>query len=409
MVSAWRSVSALPPWVRALLLGQFVNAAGALAWVYLTLYLVQSRHLAPGHAGLLTGVNGAGIIAGNLVAGWIGDRLGSRRTLVGGLVGWAVCCAVVPVTPVAVLAPLLLLAGTLGGFARPLMIAVVLGALPSEQRRTAAALWRVAFNAGAIVGPPLGALAASWNFGVIFVIDGVTSLLLAAAVLRWAQADPQVRRGRATHRADSVVRTLRDRPFVLVVLLSVIAVDTSYRQLYVGLPLQLRHLHAPTVVYGLTITANCVLIVLGEVWVAVRMGGHAPRRVITAGYVLVGVSWLLFGVVPNVAGAFLLVAVISAGEMLYKPTATAAVADAAPKGYEARYQSLYAGASVSGTVLAPPLGGALIGHPTVLWFGSGIVPIAAAIALARQRVRVRGEDAVSETNPTLDPDGRLRT
>jgi MFS family permease len=393
VVSVWRSVRALPPWVRALLVGQFVNAAGALAWVYLTLYLVQNRHLAPGHAGLLTGVNGAGIIAGNLVAGWIGDRLGSRRTLVGGLIGWAVCCAAVPVTPVVVLAPLLLAAGTLGGFARPLMIAVVLGALPSERRRTAAALWRVAFNAGAIVGPPLGALAASWNFGVIFVIDGATSLILAAAVLRWAEPDQPTRRVAGAARPASVARTLRRRPFVLAVLLSVVAVDTCYRQLYVGLPLQLHHLHAPTVVYGLTVTVNCVLIVLGEVWIAVRMTGHSAAKVIGAGYALVGLSWLLFGAMPSVAGAFLLVAVISAGEMLYKPTATAAVADAAPSGYEARYQSLYAGASVSGTVLAPPIGGALIAHPAALWVGSGLLPIAAALVLSRQSAVPAGSSA----------------
>jgi MFS family permease len=398
VISAWRSLLALPPWVRALLAGQFVNAAGALAWVYLTLYLVQSRHLAPSHAGLLTGVNGAGIIAGNFVAGWIADRVGARRTLVFGLLGWAVCCAVVPVMPVLGLAPLLLVAGTLGGFARPLMLAVVLGALPSEQRRTAAALWRVAFNAGAVVGPPLGALAASWHFGVIFVIDGVTSVVLAAAVLRWARRDQNVPRRRSGPRPESVLRTLRARPFVLAVLLSVVAVDTSYRQLYVGLPLQLRHLHAPTVVYGLTVTANCVLIVLGEVWLAVRMAGHSPGRVISLGYALVGASWLLFGIAPTVWGAFVLVAVISAGEMLYKPTATAAVADAAPRGYEARYQSLYAGASVSGTVLAPPIGGALTAHPAVLWFGSGFVPIVMALGLARRR-----EPALRDDRTTPQP------
>jgi len=368
-----------------LLIGQFVNAAGALAWVYLTLYLVQNRHLSPGHAGLLTGVNGAGIIAGNLVAGWIGDRLGARRTLIGGLIGWAVSCAVVPLTPVSVLAPVLLIAGTLGGFARPLMSAVVLGALPTEQRRTAAALWRVAFNAGAIVGPPLGALAASWNFGLIFLADGVTSLVLAAAVLRWTKPDAPVRRVRAESRPDSVLTTLRQRPFVLAVLLSVVVVDTCYRQLYVGLPLQLRHLHAPTVVYGLTVTANCIVIVVGEVWAAVRMSGQAPGKVISLGYGLVGTSWLLFGLTPSVVGAFLLVAVISLGEMLYKPTATAAVADEAPSGYEARYQSLYAGASVSGTVIAPPLGGALIAHSSVLWIVSGVLPLIMALSLSRVR------------------------
>lgn len=396
MLKAPQSVSALPLWVRVLLAGQFVNAAGALAWVYLTLYLVQSRHLGAGDAGLLTGLNGVGVIAGNFVAGWIGDRWGSRRTLVSGLVGWAACCAVVPVTPIVVLAPLLLVAGLLGGFARPLMMAVVLGALPVEQRRVAASLWRVAFNAGAIVGPPLGALAASWNFGIIFVVDGVSSLILAAAVISWVPHSPPLPRPVSGQRPESVGRTLLRRPLALAVLLTVVVVDSSYRQLYVGLPLHLRHIHAPTLVYGLTITANCVVIVVGEVWVAVRMAGHPPQRVIGLGYALTGVSWLLFAVIPNVAGAFVLVAVISVGEMLYKPTATAAVADDAPQGYEARYQSLYAGASIAGTVIAPPIGGVLIGHGSILWIASGVLPIVCAWVLVRQ---ARVVPRVSSSSP----------
>ena len=387
----WQSVRSLPGWLRALLIGQFVNAAGALAWVYLTLYLVSSRHLPATHAGVLTGINGAGVIAGNFVAGWIGDRVGARRTLVAGLLGWAVCSAVVPVTPVAALPPLLLVAGTLGGFPRPLMLAVALGAVPADQRRTAAALYRVAFNAGAIIGPPLGALAASWTFAAVFVTDAVSSAVLAVAVLRWAPPD----RARASRppgpRPDSVFRTLRARPLALAVLLTVVVVDTSYRQLYVGVPLELHRLGAPTVVYGLTVTANCVIIVAAEVWMSLRMAGHAPGRVIALGYAFVGASWLIFAGRPAVASAFVLVAVISVGEMLYKPTATAAVADAAPAGYEARYQSLYAGASISGSVIAPPVGGALFGaHPLVLWLGSGLLPIAAAVLIAAPRLRAPG-------------------
>jgi MFS family permease len=321
------------------------------------------------------------------VAGWIGDRVGARRTLVAGLIGWAACSAAVPLTPVDVLPPLLLVAGTLGGFPRPLMLAVALGAVPGDQRRTAAALYRVAFNAGSIIGPPLGALAAAWNFGAVFVTDAVSSLVLGVVVVRFAPPD-RPRQRRPDHRPESVLRTLRRRPLALAVLFTVVAVDTSYRQLYVGLPLELHRLHAPTIVYGLTVTANCVIIVLAEVWMALRLAGHAPGRVIALGYGCVGASWLIFAGQPAVASAFVLVAVISVGEMLYKPTATAAVADAAPPGYEARYQSLYAGASISGTVIAPPIGGVLFAaHPLALWLGSGLLPIAAAAVFMAPRLR----------------------
>jgi MFS family permease len=381
VLSVWRSVRALPGWLQVLLLGQFVNAAGALAWVYLTLYLVTARDLSTGTAGLLTGVNGLGLIIGNFGGGALGDRFGLRRSLVTGLLGWAITCALVPATPVGLLAPLLLVAGALGGVSRPLMSAVVLRELPVQQRRTGAALWRVAFNAGAIIGPPLGGLAAGRDFWVVFAADAASSVVLAVVVLMAAPGDE--RRAAAPHSGrGSVLRHVRADRLVLAVLVGAAVVDTCYRQLYVGLPLELHHLGAPAWVYGLTVTLNCVVIVLGEVWLALRMAHRSTISVIAAGYVLVGLSWLLFGAHPAVWSAMAMVVVISIGEMLYKPTATAAVADAAPAGFEGRYQSLYAGASITGTVLGPAIGGALYGlHPTWLWLGAGVVPIAAAVAL----------------------------
>ncbi len=77
------------------------------------------------------------------------------------------------------------------------------------------------------------------------------------------------------------------------------------------------------------------------------------------------------------AGATVAIVVITAGEMLYKPTATAHVADAAPAGMVGRYSSLYAAASISGMFLAPALGGSAYEHAPGLLF-----PVAAALALA---------------------------
>ena len=49
--------------------------------------------------------------------------------------------------------------------------------------------------------------------------------------------------------------------------------------------------------------------------------------------------------------------VLTAGEILYKTTATAHVLDAAPDHLVGQYQGLYTGAATSGTMLAAPLGG----------------------------------------------------
>ena len=81
------------------------------------------------------------------------------------------------------------------------------------------------------------------------------------------------------------------------------------------------------------------------------------------------------------------VLVISVGEMLYKPTATAHAADLAPAGMEGRYQSLYASASIGGMLLSPLLGTAVYGAlPWAVWPSAGLVALGAASALGRHKV-----------------------
>jgi MFS family permease len=80
--------------------------------------------------------------------------------------------------------------------------------------------------------------------------------------------------------------------------------------------------------------------------------------------------------------AFLAVLVITGGEMLYKPTATAHAADLAPEGMEGRYQSIYASASIGGMLLSPLLGTAVYAaSPRLVWFAAAAIAVAAAGAL----------------------------
>ena len=373
-----------PAWLKLLLVGQVVNAAGSLAWLFLTLYLVQSRGLPTSSAALVAAGYGTAAIAGNLLGGSVGDRLGLKPALV---TTKAVAIAAVAVFPFAA-TPLLGVVGAVAGFAsgagRPLLSALVAGAMPTALRREAIAWSRAANNAGSVLGPPLGGLLAAHHFGVVFVLDAVSSLVLLVVVARFVPGG-----GRPRKVDGHLLRALVDDRQLRRLVLTVLAVDTTYRLLYTAVPLFLRDHGAPPVVYGLTVTLNALAIVTCEPRVARRLAGHASWRVIGAGYALVGVGWLVLGAVPLVVGALLAVLVISAGEMLYKPTATAFAADLAPTGMEGRYQSLYAAASIGGMLLSPLLGTTLYGAvPWLLW------PLAGALALGMAALTPRGRTQV---------------
>jgi MFS family permease len=379
------AIRGLPGWLKMMLAGQFVSNVGGLVWLFMTLYLVDRRGMTAAAAGVVTACYGIGIIAGNLSGGWLGDRFGLRRTLLAAIGGWVVTCLAVPVTPVAALPAVTAAAGLLGGAGRPVSSALVALAVPGDLRRAGIALSRTVSNAGTMIGPPIGALLSAYNFEVVFVVDAMTSAVLWTVI--WAKV-PRVQ-GAARTVSGGLVRALRARPGVLGLLAAVVVVDTVYRLQYFVLPLWLRDGGQPALAYGLMISMNCVLIVLGEAAIAVRLRARPPMVVIGVGFALVGTGYLLLGTGFGLVSAVAMMAVVTAGEMLYKPTATAHVADAAPDGMAGRYQSLYGAASIFGMMLSPPLGTALYeAAPGAVWpvAGAAAIVVGVVTVLSDQRL-----------------------
>lgn len=379
MSGYWRRLADLPGWLKAVMVGQLVSSAGALAWIYLTLYLVDDRGMSPQQAGLAAAAYGVGLLGGNLSGGWFGDRFGLRRAAVASQLSWAVACLAMPLVPSSGLAALAAVAGLCGGASRPNLSALVATALPNERRREGIALSRSASNAGFTIGPPLGGLLAAYDFSLVFMVDAVTSLVLAAVVWRWV---PRAARVKSRLQASGLWRALIRDKSVLVLLGAIVVVDTAYRQLFATMPLLLHDAGSPAVAYGVLIGLSSAVIVVLEAPLAIRLGGHRAATVIATGFVLVGVGLAALGAWPALGGAAIAVAVITGGEMLYKPTATAHVADAAPEGMVGRFSSLYAAASISGMFLAPALGGTAYEHaPRLLWPIAAVAAVVAAGAV----------------------------
>lgn len=392
----WSRIAELPGWIKAVMVGQLVSSAGSLAWIYLTLYLVEDRRMSPQEAGFAAAAYGVGLLLGNLCGGWFGDRFGLRAAALASQLLWAVACLAMPVVPTAFLAGLAAVAGLCGGASRPNLSALVAMALPAERRREGIALSRSASNAGFTIGPPLGGLLAAYDFSLVFVIDAVSSVVLAAVIWRWVPA--AAARASSAH-VSGVWRALRRDRSVLILLGAIVVVDTVYRQLFATLPLLLRDAGSPAVAYGVLIGLSSVVIVLLEAPLAIRLRGHSSSRVIAVGFCLVGVGLAVLGFWPALAGAAVAVAVITGGEMLYKPTATARVADAAPEGMVGRFSSLYAAASISGMFLAPALGGTTYQHaPGLLYPAAAVLALAAAAAIYLTQRRV-----VPTANPATAP------
>lgn len=252
-------------------------------------------------------------------------------------------------------------------------------AVPRGERRTAVAVARAASNAGFVVGPPLGALLVAWSYDALFVVDGLVVVLIRLVLSRVLPDD--VPAPTAAPVGTGPWRSVRAGRSLVVLLVGVVLVDLVHRQLYSTLPLHLRDSGQPVWLYATVIAVGSGLILVLEIPVTQWLHGRAALGIVAAGYALVGIGTAMFALPVTLVSVLLAMTVLTAGEILYKTTATAHVLDQAPDHLVGQYQGLYTGAATSGTLLAAPVGTAVYAAaPGVLW------PLMAALALAAAAV-----------------------
>jgi len=406
-------IRGVPRTVRLLALGAFLNAVVSFTFVYLFVYLVGPRGLSVAQAGVISGIGGIGLVAGNFTGGWFGDRLGHRRALLAGACVSGAALVVLPALPVAALYGVLPLGQYAAGVVRAANAALVAVSVPEGgSRRQSFALTRFASNGGFAVGPPLGALIATrFSYDWLFVADGIGTLLFAAYAARILPARGGAHAGPAHDpEAPGLWRELRARPAVLVLLAAIVLVDLVYRQQYTTLPVFLAgHGHGPQL-YGWLLAINGGAILCLELPAAHALRHRAPLSIVGAGLLLVGLGYAVLIPGAGVLLAVTMMVSLTLGEILYKTPATAYVADQAPGHAQGRFQSMYAGASISGQVLAPPLGAALYtAAPALLWPVCALIAAAAGGAvLAARRLPVPGARVRGPEGRRERPRGRDR-
>jgi MFS family permease len=363
---------------------RFLSSTTTFVMLFLTLYLTGPRGLGAAPAGLVAGGSGLGLLVGNFTGGRWGDRWGHRTVLLTASTVSGLLLAVAPWLPLPALVVALPVGAYLGATAGVSVGALSALAVARGDRRTSVAIGRAASNAGFVIGPLIGALLVSVSFDLLFVVEGGATL-----AIRWAVGRSLPSQG---YRGDDAAglgarpglcRSIRSDRSLVVLLPAIVLVDIVYRQLYTTVPLHLRDAGQPVVLYTLMIAIGSGLILLFEIPVAQRLRVYPSYPIIGVGYALVGLGFVCFALPVGVLTTILAIVVITAGEILYKTTATAHVLDGAPEHLVGQYQGLYTGAATSGGLLAAPLGTAVYaGAPSLLWPLSCVVALAAACLVA---------------------------
>src|SRR3954469_3985740 len=233
--ATWWSVrvGGLPRAFWVLWSASLINRLGQFVYPFLALFLTHSRGYSVAKSGLVLTALGLGAFLSQPLGGSLADRIGRRRTIVGGM--FASAAAMIALGAAHGL-PMLCITAFLVGVAtdlyRPASSAAVTDLVGPDLRPRAFALLFWSFNLGFAVASTLGGYLADRGYWLLFIGDAATSVTFAMVVLRFV---PETK---PTHQTSegSFAEVLRDRLLQALVLGTVLQA-MAYMQAYSTLPI----------------------------------------------------------------------------------------------------------------------------------------------------------------------------
>jgi MFS family permease len=372
------AIKSLPRPVWILFGGTFINRFGSFVGVFIVLYLTHMGYSVP-QAGLALAAFGLGSLPGSALGGYFADRVGRRETIVlATLVNAAATVGLALVQGLPLILALMAIVGTSFQAQRAPVAAMITDLVPAGNRVAAMGVMRFFVNAGFAAGPAAAGLLADRSFLLLFAGDALTSVIFGVIALVGLpggaprSTEPE-RRGEATR------AILADRGF-LVFMLACLMASAVYLQANATFPLWVKANGYSNAVYGGLISVNGVVIILAELLLISFTQKFEARRVIAAGFLLVGVGFALTAVAHTITLLALTVLIWTFGEMTAFPMSMAHVANLSPAHLRGRYQGAWGLSWAGGGLTVGPLLGTWLyaSNPYLLWLACGVVGVVSA-------------------------------
>ncbi|MFO0355828.1 MAG: MFS transporter [Sphingobacteriaceae bacterium] len=281
-------------WLLSLIM--LINRSGTMVLPFMTLYLTSKEmNRTLSEAGTVVGLWGLGAVIGAYFGGLLTDKIGFHKiqliTLFGGGILFITLGQIHSYSLICVFTFIL---SMVNEAFRPANSAAVASYSTVETRTRSYSLNRLAVNLGWAIGVSIGGLIASYNYSLLFWIDGITNVIAAFCLLLFIK--PMLVSTSVKEHVNSNTITqsaYNDKKFLLFIVL-IVSFSFCFFQLFSTIPKYFRdNMHLSESYIGTIMAINGLLIVVTEMVLVNYLEGKKNILIyITFGTLLCAVAFL---------------------------------------------------------------------------------------------------------------------
>lgn len=385
------------------------RATFSMTWPFITIFITQKLDVSLTVATLMLTIQSIASLVGAALISALMDQFGRKIPMVISLLVSAGALTGMALSDNFIVWMVLI---AMQGAVAPIFITgantMVADVVDEAHRTPAYALIRMIANAGIAIGPVVGGIiAASFSIEVNYLATAVTNILISGLMLfMLSETLPKGKIKTDEQRGGGYAFMLRDRPF-LGFALAYMFVQLGYTQMFMLLPPYVTdNFGLSPSEFSLMFTVNAGMVVFLQYFVTRFTMRYRTLPIIAVGAVFyaIGIGSVAFG--TTLAAFLLSMAIMTIGELIIAPTATAFVAYLAPVDMRARYMGLFGIAFPVAMGIGPVIGGMLNDAiaPVAIWYGAGLIALVGAVVFFSLSRRIDQPETTEAILPVTSGD-----
>ncbi len=367
-----------------------INRSSYMAVPFMGLYVTQYLSRPTSDAGLIITLFGIGSILGATAGGKFTDAFGFRAVQIfSTLIGGALFIFFSTIKHFETLCLLTLVISFFSEAFRPAnFTAIATYANPGTETRSYS-LNRLATNLGWAVGSSIGGIIASFNYQLLFIVDGAVNILCGLAIFSLLPVVKGYRKAiKEKLKGIEVRKPWQDPLFIKFILLTTLF-TTCFFLMFRVVPIFYKEVwHMDESMIGMILGLNGIIIAVFEMVMINKIENkRSPIFYIIMGVVLVAIAYTLL-LIPKTLPltiALLVTVVITVGEMLSLPFINTFVIERSNEFNRGQYAAGYTLSWSTAQVVGPTAGFYLAAHfgYNVLWITLSLLLLFCALSYSK--------------------------